>query len=147
VDDAHWIRDQPLDLDALIAETSDPSCGALAVFGGVVRDHNDGRAVEGMTYEAHREMAAKTLRELEAEVCARFGAARCRIVHRIGTLEVGQTSVYVVVRSAHRREAFRAAEYAIDTLKERLAVWKQEHYLGAESRFLEGTPLDPQDEA
>ena len=138
-----WITSEPLDLDALLAETADPRCGALAIFGGLVREQNDGRPVSGMTYDAHVVLAAKTLAELELEVRERFGVEQCRIVHRTGPLQVEEASVYVVVRSAHRRAGLRAAEYAIDTLKERLPVWKEEHYVDGPSRFLAGTALTP----
>lgn len=135
------ITDQPLDLTALIAATEDPACGALATFTGTVRDTNDGRPVERLSYEAHRQMAEDVLRRLEAEVGERFGVDHCRLQHRVGTLELGEPSVHVVVRSGHRAEAFEAARYAIDELKERAPIWKREHYADGASGYLEGTPL------
>lgn len=140
---SRWITEAPLDLDALITETEDVSCGALVAFGGLVRDHNDGRTVSGMTYDAHARMAAATLEALEGDVLRRFDVHQCRLVHRIGPLELGEASVWVVVRSPHRKAAFRAAEYAIDTLKATLPVWKEEHYVDGDSAHLDGTPLAP----
>lgn len=142
-----WITDAPLDLERLLAETADPSCGGLVVFGGLVRNENDGRPVGGMTYDAHRTMAARVLQDLEREAIERFGVAHCRIVHRVGPMALGEASVWIVVRAGHRKEAFRAAEWAIDTLKERLPVWKEEHYLDGGSSFLDGKPLSADDES
>lgn len=143
----HWITESPLSIDPLIAATCDPRCGALVVFGGTVREHNDGRPVDGMRYEAHVELAARTLAALEAEVCERFGVLQCRIQHRIGTLALEELSVVVVVRAAHRDAAFEAGRYAIDTLKERLPVWKHEHYTDGDARYLDGAPLTHDPEA
>ncbi len=136
-----WITAAPLDLQTLIDETVDPTCGALVAFGGLVRNHHQGRAVSGMTYDAHVNMCARVLEALERETCEKFGVAHCRIVHRTGALELGEASVWIVVRSAHRGPAFEAAEYAIDTLKERLPVWKEEHYTDGSRAHLKGTPL------
>jgi len=135
------IRADPLDLESLLAETEDPACGALVVFSGTVRNHNRDRRVESLAYEAHRPLAESVLRELEAEVIERFGVRACRIRHRVGRLEPGEPSVYVVVRSDHRDEAFRAGRHAIDELKERLPVWKEESYAEGDRHHLEGTPL------
>lgn len=136
-----WVTETPLDLAALLAETDDPACGGLVVFGGTVRNENEGRPVRAVTYEAHIALAEKVLRELETEVLARFPVRHCRIQHRIGTLRLGEPSVYIVVRAGHRAEAFDAAEYAIDELKQRVPIWKEEHYVEGGSRYLDGVPL------
>jgi molybdopterin synthase catalytic subunit len=136
-----WICEEPLDLNELLRETEDPGSGALVVFVGTVRDENDGKPVEALTYEAHIPLAEKALEELECDVLSRFDVRRCRIRHRIGTLPPGEPSVVVVIRAAHRAEAFAAARYAIDELKERVPIWKEEHYASGESRYPEGVPL------
>lgn len=136
------LREDPLELDALLRETEDPSCGGLAVFTGTVRDHNDGRPVEALTYEAHAPLADRTLAEIEEEVLDRFDVRRCRIQHRVGTLAVGEASVAVVVRAPHRDAAFRACRHAIDQVKARIPVWKKEHYADGEDGYVEGTPLE-----
>ena len=136
-----WITEAPLDLNALISETEDDSCGALVIFSGTVRNENEGRPVDGMTYEAHVEMAEKVLQEIEAETLKRFPVAQCRIAHRIGPMKLGEVSVYVVVRAGHRGEAFEAARYGIDETKKRVPIWKEEHYIDGDSRYLDGTPL------
>lgn len=140
---SRWVTEAPLDLNALIAETEDDSCGALVIFSGVVRNTNEGRPVDGMTYEAHVELADKVLAEIEAEVLAQFPVKQCRIMHRIGALALGEVSVYVVVRGVHRGETFDAARYGIDATKERVPIWKEEHYTDGDSRYLDGTPLRP----
>lgn len=137
-----YITSEPLDLQRLLDETEDVGSGALAVFGGTVRENNEGRRVSGMTYDGHPSMGAKVLAELERETIERFGVRRCRIMHRIGPMRLGETSVWVVVRDAHRGPALQAAQWAIDALKERVPVWKEEHYTDGESRHLAGTPLD-----
>ncbi len=135
------ITEAPLNIDNLIAETEDHASGALILFSGVVRNHNDGQEVNGMTYEADVPLAEKILAEIESEALTKFSVHHCRIQHRVGALELGETSVIIVVRSPHRAEAYEASRYAIDELKRRAPIWKQEHYVGGESRYLEGTPL------
>jgi molybdopterin synthase catalytic subunit len=142
-----WILDKPLELDPLLRETDDHSSGALVIFYGTVRDENDDRPVQSMTYEAHVGLAEKVLAEIEAEAIERFGVRRCRIQHRIGHLELGEPSVLIVVRAGHRAEAYAASRYAIDELKERAPIWKEEHYADGDSRYLDGVPLRKKEEA
>lgn len=131
------IRD-PLDLAAVLAATEDPDCGALVVFGGTVR-LDDG--VQQIDYTAYEPMAEKTLAEIERETCRTFGVKHCRVLHRLGAVALGELSVLVVVRAGHRPEAFEAARHAIDELKKRAPIWKEEH-TQAEKRFVEGVPLE-----
>ena len=86
-------------------------------------------------------LAEKVLQEIEAEVIEKFGVRRCRVQHRIGHLELGEPSVLIVVRAGHRAEAYEASRYAIDELKERAPIWKEEHYTDGDSRYLDGVPL------
>lgn len=136
-----WISKNPLDLQRILDESEDPSCGGLVIFSGTIRDHNEGKDVEGITYDAHPELASKVLEELEQEVLQKFEVKQCRLQHRTGKIELGEPSVYVVTRSVHRAEAFEAAKYAIDELKERAPIWKEEHYGDGESAFLKGQPM------
>jgi len=135
------LQSEPLDLAALLRDTEDGACGALVVFSGTVRNHHAGKAVQRLNYTAHRGLVEKVLAELEEETKAKFGVRQCRIVHREGDLEVGEDSVLVVVRSAHRGEAFAAAKYAIDTLKQRAPVWKREFYADGSVDYQDGVPL------
>lgn len=140
---AHLV-DGPIDTAQLLRDTEDPSCGALVVFEGVVRDHDRNDAVASMTYTAYRPLAERVLAELEAEACNRFEVAQCRVVHRLGWLGVGESSVAVVVRAAHRAPAYEASRFVMDALKARAPIWKQDHLADGTTRYQEGTPLtDP----
>lgn len=139
------LQSEPLNLMQLLEETRDPASGALVVFSGTVRNHHAGKGVVRLEYSAHRALVEQVLAELEQEVIERFGVQQCRIVHREGTLDIGDDSVLVVVRSAHRPQAFEAARYAIDTLKVRAPVWKREHYSDGSVDYQEGVPLQQAD--
>jgi molybdopterin synthase catalytic subunit len=116
----------PIDLSALSATT--PEDGALCLFAGVVRNHNQGRAVLRLEYEAYEEMALKQMHAIGEQTRERFGVTLVRLVHRLGRLEIGETSVAVSAASPHRAEAFDACRFAIDTLKARVPIWKKEFY-------------------
>lgn len=135
------LQQEPLDLGALLQETQDPASGALVVFSGTVRNQFEGKAVARLEYSSHPALVEKMLGRLEQEVIERFGVQQCRIVHREGMLEIGEDSVFVVVRAAHRGDAFAAARYAIDELKQRAPVWKREHYDDGSIEYQEGMPL------
>ncbi|MGH8461883.1 MAG: molybdenum cofactor biosynthesis protein MoaE [Stenotrophobium sp.] len=132
------LTERPLDVEALLAQTQDPDCGALVVFGGTVR-FDDG--VSAIDYTAYAPLAEKALAEVEREALRRFDIRHCRLLHRTGLLKLGELSVLVVVRAAHRGTAFDAARWAIDTLKQRVPVWKEEHYRDGRRTFVEGTPI------
>lgn len=121
-----------------------PDCGALTIFTGTIRDQHLGRAVSGIRYEAHLQLAERRLAEIEQEAAARFGA-QLRVAHAVGELQVGDTSVVILARAGHRGEAFAAARWAIDTIKLAVPIWKEERYLDGDSQFLEGEPLQPVD--
>lgn len=124
-----------IDLAALHA--AGPADGALCLFAGVVRDHNEGRAVRHLEYEAYDDMALAELRAIESEVRRRWPVSDVRIVHRLGRLEIGDVSVAVAVASPHRAQAFEACRHAIDTLKRTVPIWKKEFYADG-SLWLEG---------
>jgi molybdopterin synthase catalytic subunit len=109
-----------------------PGAGAVVTFSGVVRDHAEGRdGVRAMTYEAYEEPAVQAMRDIADEVRRRWpDVERVALLHRTGELELSATSVVVVVSSPHRGTAFAAASFAIDTLKESVPIWKQEHWSG-----------------
>ena len=136
-----YLSDQPLDIETLLAETADDNCGALVIFGGAVRIRNEGRTVNAIDYSAHTALAVKTLREIERETKERFAIPQCRLIHRTGRLTLGELSVVVVVRAGHRPQAFAAARWAIDTLKQRVPIWKEEFYQSGDSEYLDGVPL------
>src|SRR5438067_13388519 len=119
------IQDTPLDPRPLGEFVKRPEAGAVVTFSGNVRDHNRGRAVEYLEYDAYRPMAERELRAIGEEAVRRWGG-RIAIEHRVGRLEIGEPSVLVVAACAHRGEAFEACRFAIDTLKERVPIWKRE---------------------
>ena len=107
----------------------DPGAGAIALFSGIVRDQTGGRRVKFLEYEAHAPMALAKMREIAAAIRARWpGTLRVALVHRVGRLEIGESSVMIAVSSPHRREAFEACHFAIDTLKQTVPVWKKEYF-------------------
>ncbi len=107
-----------------------PSCGAVVVFSGVVRDHAESRTdVTSLTYEAYNTQVISKLQLIVDEMRAQWtDLGRVALIHRVGNLTLGESSVLVSVSSPHRPEAFLAAQFAIDTLKESVPIWKQEHW-------------------
>ncbi len=122
------VRD-PIATDNLLAEIKAGADGAVCVFDGIVRDNTRGRRTLHLDYEAYEEMALKQMRALRAEAIARFGVREIAIVHRLGKLVVGETSVWIAVASAHRGAAFEACRWVIDTLKKTVPIWKHEQFV------------------
>lgn len=133
-----WITTDALSADTVIREVGSDEHGALSIFVGVVRDHNDGRAVTGVHYSAYADMAERVLGAIAAEAAATAEEARVAVVHRVGELSVGEVSVAIAVSSAHRAQAFDACRYIIEEIKKRLPVWKQERYREGDTAWLAG---------
>jgi molybdopterin synthase catalytic subunit len=129
-------------IDPLALQAAAPADGAVCLFLGVVRDHNEGRAVVALEYEAYEEMALPLMAEIEAELRRRWPVSDVRLVHRLGALRVGEISVAVAVASPHRAEAFAACREGIDTLKARVPIWKKEFYADG-SRWVDGQIVTP----
>jgi len=126
-----WIEvtPEPLSERAVAQAVEHPGAGALALFSGVVRDQTGGRHVKFLEYEAHGPMALAKMREIALEMRQRWPIiSRIAVVHRVGRLEIGESSVMIAVSSPHRAEAFEACRFAIDTLKETVPIWKKEHF-------------------
>lgn len=132
---------QAIDLNALLGEANH-ACGASLLFTGTVREHNQGRAVHGMAYSAHEALAEKALGEICQQACEQFAIADCQIIHRLGELKLGEISVAIIVSSAHRDAAYAASRFAIEALKARVPIFKQEFYCDGEARYLDGQTLD-----
>ena len=122
------VQEAPLALAEVVRAVEQPAAGAIVTFSGVVRDHHDGKRVTGMRYDAYGEMAQAKMLQIGQEVESRWHEARIAIVHRTGKLEIGEASVLIAVSAPHRGEAFDACEYAIDTLKQLVPIWKKEAY-------------------
>jgi molybdopterin synthase catalytic subunit len=131
-DDWLGLTEEELPIGALYEWCVRPDCGAVVLFSGTVRDHADGRTgVQHLEYEAYDEMVVPKLREIAAETRSRWPrTGRMALVHRVGRLELGESSVVVAVSSPHRPEAFQAARFAIDALKVSVPVWKREVWAG-----------------
>jgi len=135
------IQEGLLSLDALIAGTERPDCGALATFVGTVRDHNEGRAVTHLVYSAHVPVADKLIRAIELEVQEAHGVPVCRVVHRVGRLDIGDAAIIAVARAPHRAEAFDAARAVVEAVKHRVPIWKEEFFPDGTSEFVAGCSL------
>jgi molybdopterin synthase catalytic subunit len=119
---------KPIDGARLAAEAKQGEDGAVVVFDGIVRNNTRERRTLYLDYEAYEEMALKQMEELAVEAQRKFGVREVRIVHRLGRLMVGETSVLIVVASAHRGQAFDACRWVIDTLKKKVPIWKKETF-------------------
>jgi len=116
----------PLDPGGLAASLQRSGDGAIAIFVGVVRDHNGGRPVRKILYTAYEAMAESEIEKVVKEISAEMPETRLAVMHRLGELEVGVPSVVVAAVSPHRDEAFRACRDAIDRVKSRAPIWKKE---------------------
>jgi molybdopterin synthase catalytic subunit len=118
-----------IDAQSLIAAAKWGDDGAVVVFDGIVRNNSRGRRTLYLEYEAYEAMAQKQLEELASTARERFGVRRVAVAHRLGRLQIGETSVLIVVASAHRAEAFDACRWLIDTLKKTVPIWKKETFV------------------
>ena len=132
------LSDQPLDPAALHRALIDPRAGACVTFEGWVRDHNDGRPVRALDYEAYPLLADKEGARIVAEARARFDLIAATCVHRTGALRIGDLAVWVGVAAAHRGAAFDACRFIIDEAKARVPIWKKEHYADGTSGWING---------
>lgn len=123
-----WIVRKRIDTSMVMDSLKHPEDGAVAVFEGIVRDHSRGRRTMYLEYEAYETMALKQLEALVAEALNKFAVRDARIVHRLGRLEIGETSVLIAVASAHRAAAFEACRWLIDSLKRTVPIWKKEYF-------------------
>ena len=132
--------DTPIDVPALQAALRDDRAGACASFEGWVRDHNDGRAVDGLRYEAYAELAEREGRAILEEAVHRFDIVSARCVHRIGELAIGDLAVWVGASAAHRDAAFDACRWIIDEVVARVPIWKHERYREGDAGWLHPAP-------
>ena len=142
----HAITASPLDVTAVAALVASDRDGAVATFVGLVRNHNGGRDVLWLDYEAYPALALKAFERIDAEAAERWPDARLAIHHRMGRVEIGDPSVAIAAASPHRAEAFAACRYAIERVKQIAPIWKHEHFAGGEV-WIEGATADASDEA
>ena len=133
---------QSINAVAILSALKRPEDGAVAVFDGIVRDNSRGRRTLYLDYTAYEKMALKQMEELAREAVGRFAIRDVRIVHRLGQLQIGETSVYIAVVSAHRAAAFDACRWLIDTLKTTVPIWKKEYFEDG-AVWADGEPFPP----
>jgi molybdopterin synthase catalytic subunit len=140
------VTSEPLDSNALAALVDANGDGAVVTFAGLVRDHNQGRQVQFLEYEAYEPLAIRALQRIVDEARELWPGARIAVHHRLGRLEIGEASVVIAAASAHRADAFAACRYTIERVKQIVPIWKREHFNGGDV-WLEGATADPDDQA
>lgn len=131
--------DRPIDVSILTREVAHVSCGATTVFLGTVRDVNEGRSVSGIDYRSYERMAASELQAIAVEVAAQHAGARIVVEHRLGYLELGDTSVGIAVAHPRRAPSMDAARAIIEEIKKRVPIWKREHYVDGTREWVDPT--------
>ena len=140
------VTSEPLDSDALAALLDAKGDGSVVTFAGLVRDHNQGRQVRFLEYEAYEPLAIRALQRIVDEARDLWPGARVAVHHRLGRLEIGEASIVIAAASAHRADAFAACRYTIERVKQIVPIWKREHFEGGDV-WLEGATADPDDQA
>ena len=133
-------------MDTLAALVGADGDGAVVTFAGLVRDHNQGRRVQFLEYEAYEPLAVRALQRIVDEAQGLWPSARVATHHRIGRLEIGEASIVIAAASPHRADAFAACRYTIERVKQIVPIWKHEHFEGGDV-WLEGATADPEDVA
>ena len=140
------VSSAPLDAAQVTEAVSGPDRGAVVTFIGNVRDHNAGRHVRHLEYEAFEPLAMKSFEQIAGEAADRWPSVALAIHHRTGRLEIGESSVVIAAASPHRADAFAASRYAIERIKQIAPIWKHEHFEGGDV-WIEGATADPSDES
>src|SRR5271167_2220163 len=133
----------PIDVPALHQLVRGAEDGAIVIFDGFVRNESHGRATKYLEYEAYEPMALGKMREIGAQLHQKFTIHRVAMVHRLGRLEIGETSILIAVSAPHRAAAFDACRYAIDTLKKTVPIWKKEYFEDG-AVWAQGEPFPPE---
>ena len=139
------ITSEPLDAAVTAAAVETARCGAVAVFVGLVRDHNAGRRVIRLEYECYEPLAIKSFERIASEAEEHWPEVRLALAHRIGSLGIGEASIAIAAASPHRADAFAACRYAIERVKQIAPIWKREHFEGGDV-WVEGATADPDNE-
>jgi molybdopterin synthase catalytic subunit len=130
------LTDQPIETAKLLQQVVTPEAGAAVLFVGTTRELTGGRRTLWLDYQAYGEMAQAKLAELEEEARRRWPLTGCAIVHRLGRVELAEVSVAIAVSSPHRRDAFEAGQWLIDTLKQVVPIWKKENWDDGSSEWV-----------
>ncbi|MDF5727690.1 MAG: molybdenum cofactor biosynthesis protein MoaE [Rhizonema sp. PD38] len=136
-EDCFTITFAPLSIESAYKQADDPANGAVVVMSGMVRNKTNGKPVTSLEYQAYEPMALQVFYQIAADIRSHWtNVNRVTIHHRIGRLQIGEISVLVAVGCPHRREAFEACQYAIDTLKHNAPIWKKEHWADGSSTWV-----------
>ena len=135
------ISRKPIDPTKALESVMDEDAGGIVLFVGTIRNQTKGKEVKGLEYEVYRPMAERQIAKLEEEIRKRWPVRSIRLIHREGRVKVGEVSVVVAVSAVHREEAFEAARYAIDRIKESFPIWKREKFRGGRYAWVKGTPI------
>jgi molybdopterin synthase catalytic subunit len=140
------ITTAPLDVMGLVDAVGADNTGAVTTFLGLVRNHNQGRRVEYLVYEAYEPLAERAVARIVMEIRERWPSVTLALHHRVGRLEIGEASVAIVAASPHRADGFAACRYAIERVKQIVPIWKHEYFEGGDV-WIEGATADPDDAA
>ncbi len=132
------IQDSALSLESFDPIQNFPECGGIGFFIGTVRNHHEGKAVKSLKYTSYAPVSEKMIRQIEQEIQQQFAVPYVRVIHRIGTLAIGEKAIIAVAYAAHRREAFAACEEAVERVKHEVPVWKEEFYQDGSSQYVAG---------
>lgn len=130
---------EPISIDETMQRVQHSGCGAFVVFSGTVRDEHHGRAVERLEYSAYEPMAHAKMVEIAETAAKQWPLQKCAMIHRLGTLEIGEMSILIVLALPHRKESFAALQYCIDRFKEIVPIWKKEYFTDGEAVWVEGS--------
>lgn len=122
------LTEKPIDIERIREAVADPSCGAVVLFEGRVRDHHDGKVVVGLEYEVYPKMVLRVFDSICEQAKQKWHITKVAVIHRYGRLRIGDVAVVVAVASAHRKEAFDAASFIMDAVKKEAPIWKKEFY-------------------
>lgn len=138
------LTDAPIDAERIRHAVTSPTCGAIVLFLGTTRQFTDAKETFTLSYSAYAPMAQSQMEKLSAQAQARWPVEKCAIAHRLGEVPIGEASVAVAVSSPHRRDAFEAASWLMDRLKELVPVWKKEHWANGGTDWVHpGLSLQP----
>ncbi|MCP4752463.1 MAG: molybdenum cofactor biosynthesis protein MoaE [Proteobacteria bacterium] len=130
------IVDRKIDFESIVAKVTTPSAGAISTFIGTTRNHTGDQQVDYLFYEAYHSMAIELMGTIEEQIRSKYEIEKIAITHRIGKVDVGQASVVIAVSAGHRQPAIQACQYAIDTLKKIVPIWKKEFMKDGEQKWI-----------
>jgi molybdopterin synthase catalytic subunit len=133
------ITSEPLSTDEAMGYVADPAAGGMCLFIGTVRDHSDAGGVTGLTYEAWDELAVTRLEEIAGEMFEKWPVRKVVLLHRTGSLAIGEASVVVACSAPHRGDAFEACRHGIERLKHDVPIWKKESLTSGEAHWVKGS--------